>query len=412
MVSLNDQFSLFEDVHSISSQELVDDRFRLRSLVSYGGKVALIAPEASLVVASLTTLEGWASEVHLCPEGALDDDFDGIVLSNRFSDHFENREYLDGNPSIQHNPLDTSWVMYTSGTSGKPKAVRKTLDSLVRSHKSGDENGQKIWGLIYEPIRMAGIQVITHCLIGGHVLVATKTSETLSAKLQQFVTHKVNSLSATPTLWRQIMQTLEAQELSLSQITLGGEIADQKTLNALKKFFPDARISHVYASTEVGVGFAVHDQQEGFPTSYLENLDRNPQLRVTGEILEVGIVSENDLIRWESTGDCVKIEADRVKFLGRESGLINVGGAKVWPEDVERILRQHPLVIDAVVKAKPSNFSGNILVAEVKISGEEPEDLSKQLRKWVRSHAASYYVPASISVNNEMTVSSTGKVKR
>lgn len=412
MISLNDHFSLKEGVHSISSQELLVDRFRLRSLVSYGGKVALIAPETSLVVASLSALEGWALEVHLCPEGVLDDDFDGIVLPKRFSDLFESLEFIDGNPSIQQNPLETSWVMYTSGTSGKPKAVRKSLDSLVRSHKSGDEYGQKIWGLIYEPIRMAGIQVITHCLIGGHVLVAANTSETLSTNLQLFVTHNVNSLSATPTLWRQIMQTPEAKELSLSQITLGGEIADQKTLNALRKFFPDARISHVYASTEVGVGFAVHDQLEGFPFSFLENVERNPQLRVNGGILEVGIATVDDLIKWESTGDCVKIEGDRVKFLGRESGLINIGGAKVWPEDVERILRQHPLVIDAVVKAKPSNFSGNILVAEVKISGNEPEDISKQLRKWVRNHAASHYVPASISINNEMAVSLTGKVKR
>ncbi|WP_281640394.1 AMP-binding protein [Aurantimicrobium minutum] len=412
MVSFNDHFSLIEGVHSFSSQNLVDDRFMLRSLVSYGGKVALIAPEASLVVASLTALEGWASEVQLCPEGALDDDFDGIVLTNPISKFLQSEKYIERDSSIKQNPLNTSWVMYTSGTSGKPKAVRKSLDSLVRSHRSDDANGQKIWGLIYEPIRMAGIQVITHCLIGGHVLVATNTSETLSEKIKQFVTQKVDSLSATPTLWRQIMQTPEAQDLSLSQITLGGEIADQKTLNALKKFFPDARISHVYASTEVGVGFAVHDQLEGFPLSFLEDVNRNPQLRVNGEILEVGIASDNDLIRWESTGDCVKIEADRVKFLGRESGLINIGGAKVWPEDVERILRQHPLVIDAVVKAKPSSFSGNILVAEVKISTNEPEDLSKQLRKWVRSHAASYYVPASISINNEMTVSSTGKVKR
>lgn len=412
MVSLNDHFSLIEGAHSFSSKELGIDPFRLRTVVAYGGKVALVAPKASLVIASLTSLEGWASEVHLCPDGAIDDQFEGVVFNNCDSDLIPSQEGFSAHVADQDEALETSWVLYTSGTSGKPKPINKSLESLVKSHKSGDENDQKIWGLIYEPHRMAGIQVIAHCLIGGHKLVAANSEDSLSEKLEQFIAHKVNSLSATPTLWRQIMQTSEAQELSLTQITLGGEIADQKTLNALRKIFPDARISHVYASTEVGVGFAVHDLIEGFPVSFLNNEARNPQLRVNGEILEVGIALDNKLTRWESTGDCVKIEEGRVKFLGRQSGLINIGGAKVWPEDVERILRKHPLVIDAVVKAKPSNFSGNILVAEVKLTGNEPEDLSKQLRKWVRSHAASYYVPASITVNNEMTISSTGKVKR
>jgi hypothetical protein len=64
--------------------------------------------------------------------------------------------------------------------------------------------------------------------------------------------------------------TGELKGLQLRQITLGGEPADQTVLSALALAFPSARVAHIYASTEAGVGFSVTDGQAGFPQEYLQ----------------------------------------------------------------------------------------------------------------------------------------------
>src|SRR5690606_28394717 len=87
--------------------------------------------------------------------------------------------------------------------------------------------------------------------------------------------HSVNAVSATPSLWRQLMMTAQLSTLPLQQITLGGEIADQPLLDTLAALFPTARLLHIYASTEAGVGFAVADKRAGFPASWLNQRHSN-----------------------------------------------------------------------------------------------------------------------------------------
>ena len=71
-------------------------------------------------------------------------------------------------------------------------------------------------------------------------------------------------------MWRKLLMSCPVERLALRQITLGGEIVDQKILDALKHF-PAREDHHIYASTEAGVGFAVRDGRAGFPAAYLDN---------------------------------------------------------------------------------------------------------------------------------------------
>jgi fatty-acyl-CoA synthase len=85
----------------------------------------------------------------------------------------------------------------------------------------------------------------------------------------------------------------------------------------------------------------------------------------------------------------------------------------VWPEEVEQLLRSHPAVADAVVTAKPNALVGNMLVASVVATSDaDRSGLGKVLRAFVREHAPSTHVPASVKVVDELELSGTGKAVR
>jgi acyl-coenzyme A synthetase/AMP-(fatty) acid ligase len=93
--------------------------------------------------------------------------------------------------------------------------------------------------------------------------------------------------------------------------------------------------------------------------------------------------------------------------------VVNVGGVKVAPEQVESVLRGHPDVLDAVVRSRRNPFSGYILVADVVVSPEaSQEGLPARLRAHVASHLPSAHVPASVKVVPELATSVTGKAGR
>ena len=226
-------------------------------------------------------------------------------------------------------------------------------------------NKKFIWGLSYDLYRFAGLQVLFQSLCSGSTLVIPKNiSDMIEMNKKIFRKQKINSLSATATYWRKFLMQKHSGDINFKTITLGGEIADNQILNALKKKYPDAKISHIYASTEAGVGFAVRDGMAGFPKSYLTDgfdnkkfkVDKNNQLMILDKNQVQNYVSSNDCL-YDSdgfipTGDIIEILGDRVFFKGRESGSINVGGNKVIPEEVERALMASDLVSQAFVYGK------------------------------------------------------------
>ena len=143
--------------------------------------------------------------------------------------------------------------------------------------------------------------------------------------------------------------------LSPKYVRLSGEIADQAILDNLKASFPEAEVAHAFASTQAGVGFDVRDGCAGFPASYIGMADAKVDLRVEDGTLRIR--SARTALRYLSagrtladnrgfvdTGDLVERRGDRYYFLGRREGVINVGGQKVYPEEVEAVLNRDPTV--------------------------------------------------------------------
>jgi acyl-coenzyme A synthetase/AMP-(fatty) acid ligase len=270
---------------------------------------------------------------------------------------------------------DGELLLATSGTTGRPKVVAHDLSSLAGRIRSADNGG--VWLLTYGATAFAGLQVILTALLTRAVVVAP-TSRAAIDRLHVATAHHVTRASGTPTFWRAwlIASSAEAPLPPLEQITIGGEAVDQTTLDRLAARHPAARITHIYASTEAGALFAVNDRRAGFPAAWLETGVDGSQLRVSDGVLEVRSpramrgYRSNDAAPltadgWLRTGDLVERRGDRLVFAGRGDRLANVGGHKVAPERIERVLLEVDGVVDAYVYPRASAITGQVLVAEL-----------------------------------------------
>jgi acyl-coenzyme A synthetase/AMP-(fatty) acid ligase len=405
----DDVVAVRSDDRSWTYRDLRGDAFGLRRSVGSGETVTIASTDAGVVAAALEALDGWAGTVHLAGSGVDP----ATIVASRLID-VEMVPELASRAVSADPPSVTNWVLYTSGTTGAPKPIVHTAATLARTVSASARSAQLVWGLFYDPNRMAGIQVVLQALSVGSTVVATGPDVPLGERLRRFAAAGVNAVSATPTLWRRILQIPDV-ELDLEQVTLGGEIADQRVLDALAGRFPQARIVHIFASTETGAAFAVTDGREGFPSDYLESGPRGIDLEVREGVLFVHSpgVSAAGPDGFVSTGDLVEVVGDRVVFRGRSNGIVNVGGANVAPEAVEALLRRHPSVADVVVAARPNPMTGNVLVAQVvPADGVAADGLPKELRAWVRRNAPGTHVPATVTLVDRLEMSATGKAVR
>jgi acyl-CoA synthetase (AMP-forming)/AMP-acid ligase II len=329
----------------------------------------------------------------------------------------------DVEPADAPRLRETRILLSTSGTTGAPKLVSHALASLTRTTRPLRPGADRPrWGLLYDPTRFAGFQVLLQGLIGGGVLTEPPAGAPLGEQLAFLAAEGCTHLSATPTMWRKILLT--ASTIAPRQITLGGEIADGRVLDALARRFPEARITHIFASTEAGVGFSVKDGRPGFPRAYLDAPPagialavREGRLYVRNPHVEARYVATGetfgDADGFIDTGDQVALEGDRVLFLGRASGVINVGGNKVFPERVEGVLAAHPRVRLARVYAKRNPLTGALVAADVVPEGEPGDEaLGVALKAWCADRLERHEAPAILRFVPDLDVNATGKLAR
>ncbi|EKO3667344.1 AMP-binding protein [Vibrio metschnikovii] len=347
-----------------------------------------------------------------------------IRLGNCFVRSIES--ITDGIPSAEkQEEQPAGYILATSGTTGTPKLASYTLDSLTATTQRNIERGQEfVWGLSYDINRFAGLQVYLQSIVGGSTLVIPPKDASIDSLIDVYTNHRVNCLSATPSFWRKALMVPSHKNIPLKRITLGGEISNQNILTALSNSFPMANIVHIYASTEAGVGFAVKDKLEGFPAHFLtEQSNLECKLKVENGLLCIQSkhgcskflngeidVSPNGYI---NTGDLVDIKGDRVIFLGRESGSINVGGNKVMPEKIEAVLEGSPFVSMAMVYAKKSPVLGAIVTADIVTTEQgaslDNKELKAVLISFCRDKLVSFEIPAILKRVEAIAMNATGK---
>ncbi len=393
-----------------------------------GSRIALCGLSPTELIKAIIAFDGKVNAILLLP-ASMDEITSNELIKSACCTHRLNTLENEPIPILSKiysdciEKTNTTWLLATSGTTGKPKLIEHSLATLCRTIKRDPLRGAEfIWGLLYDPCRFAGIQVFLQALLSSSVL-SVPDSMDFEAQVVALLKNRVNALSATPSLWRKLLMDGRVAELSLRQITLGGEIADQPILDALKHCFPDARIVHIYASTEAGSVFAINDGFAGFPISLLDGVNAPMPMRIRedGHLLVKPLLLPDgheiscriDADGYLDTQDLVKVQGNRVFFLGRASGAINVGGNKVNPEEVENIIREVDGVFDVRVYGKKSSMMGQIVAAEIlPAKGIKTELLTKKIQFHCRQVLEKWQIPAFLFFVKEFKESAAGKKER
>jgi acyl-coenzyme A synthetase/AMP-(fatty) acid ligase len=418
------------------------------ALPALHGRAVLLAMEHQLATAlALIELDGVARRLVLCPPGlsaqhrrdvAADAGIDAIVSDGDACDLADGRVAMRvcGGSTLRTAAAPvmrdrrTEWVMLTSGTSGAPKLVLHCLASLTGAIKPSAAASPIVWGTFYDIRRFGGLQILLRSVLGGASLVLSDANEPMGAYLARAGALGVTHVSGTPSQWRNALAYPASQAISPRCVRLSGEIADQAILDSLHARYPQADIVHAYASTEAGVGFEVNDGREGFPARMIGDSGGEVDLKVSDGSLRVRTSRSAsrylgrdapplaDADGFVDSGDLVERRGDRCFFAGRRDGVINVGGLKVHPEEVEAVINRHPDVGASLVRSRRNMITGSIVIADVVLrpaahdAVDRSDDVRREILAACRRALANYKVPAAIRFVAALDVATTGKSVR
>jgi acyl-CoA synthetase (AMP-forming)/AMP-acid ligase II len=421
------------------------------ALPALRGRSVLVAMEHQLATAlALIELDGVARRLVLCPPGLSAEHRCGIIAGagvDAVVSDGDAPDLADGSDALRVaggatvrsaaapvvGDQRTEWVMLTSGTSGAPKLVLHSLASLTGAiQQSLPPTAPIVWGTFYDIRRFGGLQILLRSVLGGGSLALSDADESMGTYLTRAGSLGVTHLSGTPSQWRNALAYPSSHAISPRNIRLSGEIADQALLDSLHARYPQADVVHAYASTEAGVAFEVDDAREGFAASLIgrnggevdiEMADGSLRIRsprTASGYLGADAAALKDADGFVDTGDLVERRGERCYFVGRRDGVINVGGLKVHPEEVEAVINRHPDVLASLARPRKNLITGAIVVADVVLraaaAGTATADRSNDVRREIlaacRQALASYKVPAAIRFVAALDVAATGKSVR
>ncbi len=408
----------------------------------FDGRSILVATESQLDAAgTLLELDGVARRIILYPPDlSLDHlsfvtDWAGVevIVSDRLPSPLgtiacvrpSNWTRLNSNRdrAVQ---AETEWILLTSGTTGRPKLVIHTLASLIGAIGAGPSSGV-IWGTFYDIRRYGGLQIFLRAALAGNSLVLSSAPESTANFLARAASHGVTHISGTPSHWRRALMSSAAHLINPEYVRLSGEIADQTILNQLRGAYPQAKIAHAFATTEAGVAFVINDGLAGFPPGALEHTPdvemkiENRTLRIRSNRTARSYLGgdQRQALRDEegfvNTGDVLEFSEGRYHFVGRGDGMINVGGMKVYPEEVEAVINGHPNVEMSLVHTKKNPITGALVVADVVLKGTPDTGCSEvriDILRHCREALPSHKVPAMINFVPALAVADSGKMIR
>ncbi|MFN3557899.1 MAG: class I adenylate-forming enzyme family protein [Brevundimonas sp.] len=295
-------------------------------------------------------------------------------------------------------------VLFTSGSTGKPKAVVHDYAKLLSKFRAKRSAMITLNFLLFD--HWGGLNTLLHSLANGSLLVLpeNRKPDDVCALIERY---GIELLPATPSFLNMLLISGAADRHDLSSlkvISYGAEPMPASTLARLRETFPDIDLRQTYGMIELGV-LRAKSRDDG--SLWVKLGGEGYDLRVVDDMLQIkadaamlGYINHESPITEDGyfkTGDLVEQDGDYLKILGRKSDLINVGGQKVYPAEVETILLDVPGVIDASVYGQPHVMLGKIVCARVVVPPETDEaEMRKTIKRYCGERMQPYMVPVRI----------------
>ena len=315
---------------------------------------------------------------------------------------------------------DAGLVLFTSGSTGEPKAALHSFALLLKKFETRRPALRTMTFLLLDHI--GGINTLFHILSnGGSVIVPEgRSPDVVCAAIER---HGVQLLPTTPTFLNLLLlsEALSRHDVrSLRQITYGTEPMPDSTLQALHHALPGVRLSQTYGLSELGI---LRARSKSSDSLWVRLDGEGVELRVQDGTLRIRSASAMlgylnapspfDADGWFNTEDEVETDGEFFRLRGRRSEIINVGGQKVYPTEVESVLLQIENVRDAVVRGEKNPLTGQIVAASLNLHRPEPLDsVRRRVREACRAVMPAFQVPARIEVVEDAQYGSRFKRNR
>lgn len=300
-------------------------------------------------------------------------------------------------------------VLFSSGSTGKSKAALHDLQPMFERLEGEGKSFRAISFLLYDHI--GGVNTMLYMLAHGGCLV-TVSDRDPDRVLAAVEAHRVELLPTSPTFLNLILlsEAYKRHDLSsLRRVTYGTEPMPESTLARFHELFPNVRLQQTYGLSEVGI---LGTRSRTSDSLWMKVGGKGFETRIVNGMLEIrsatamlGYLNAPSPFTqdgWLRTGDAVEVDGEYLRVLGRASEIINVGGEKVYPAEVESVLQECDLVAEAVVCGRRNAITGQAVSAEVTLRRDDvdPKTARRQIREHCRSRLARYKVPADIRITN------------
>ncbi|MBW6512462.1 MAG: long-chain fatty acid--CoA ligase [Desulfuromonadaceae bacterium] len=300
-------------------------------------------------------------------------------------------------------------IVFTSGSTGKPKGILQDCERVM--HKFVDERRGWRTLLFLMMDHFGGFNTLlsTFAYSGTGICLPDRNPETVCRVIEQ---SRATLLPVTPTFINLLIASRCYRQYDLSSIkliTYGTEVMPATTLNLAKEIFPNAQIKQTYGLSELGV---LRSKSEGDDSVWVQIGGTGFETKIVDDILwirsEANMVgylnapTPFDADGWMCTGDHVEVRGDYMRILGRKSEMINVGGQKVFPSEIENVLLQADNIQDVTVFGVPHPVMGYVVKARISLyEPEEQFSLVERLRKFCMERMARYKVPVKYEIVND-----------
>lgn len=310
-------------------------------------------------------------------------------------------------------------IVFSSGSTGVPKAILHDCECVMRKFVADRRPWKTVLFLLMD--HFGGFNTFLGAFAYGGVAVCIRDRSPASI-CSAIEKSGATLLPTTPTFLNLLLTSGANNGYDLSSvkmITYGTEVMSEATLSRVSKAFPNAVIKQTYGLSEVGVLKSKSEDEtstwvkvggEGFEVKVVDGL-----LWIRSEANMVGYLnapSPFDQDGWMYTGDQVEIKGDYIRIIGRKSDLINVGGQKVFPAEVEECLMRAPNIKNVAVYGVPHQLMGQVVNASISLIDEEDnDDLVARLRKHCNVELAKYKIPLKFHICSESEMH-TGRFKK